>query len=621
MSQRISSIYDYVNWDSLTDDPEIIITGNSSGSSISQEYVQKLFETVPNINKITLVDITYIADYAFSNIQSNRFEVILQMENSNSIRIDNYAFFNSYLSSMFIITDYVTQLGVGAFKDCRYLTSLVFSSLNTHISDIPAYLCENSGLTEICVMDEFGEVTKGCFTDSITTIGDNAFKNCTNMTRALTIGDNVTNIGNYAFYNTGITTFNVGSGITQGATMQGDKFNDANYSTERTITPPYNIYLTSKRQFRYKHFTVESDAAIGYLYRFEPDDMFKYCVHDSHIMIFKNGLLIPNTYYYVHSIVSTPIFECGIVFNVPLTTGDQIDIFYVTNDLHHLEVDYYDTIRRERYIKNGTILLNRKGNEYRVMGEQMYHGNTNRTNYIKMRSPLYGISSKHSTFVFLNGKKVRMDELEDITDTILAINTDYATTNPDDMNAVHLEVLNHLDTQDIIEHMYINDGLNHDDSVAQSQFADTDRPNIYKNTQRIDSFDLADLDSYAERTLLDEMLADLSSKSLNKLFYNYQQGTGPMTPYGELSEPDFAKPDEIIPVLIDEYYYEESNDYIWDIVEGEHSNTIFYIGQKDKIRVPKTWADEDVKALYGTTYNRNTFLKKIVIPEGVESIE
>ena len=69
MSQRISSIYDYVNWDSLTDDPDIIITGNSSGSNISQEYVQKLFETVPNINKITLVDITYIADYAFSNIR------------------------------------------------------------------------------------------------------------------------------------------------------------------------------------------------------------------------------------------------------------------------------------------------------------------------------------------------------------------------------------------------------------------------------------------------------------------------------------------------------------------------------------------------------------------------
>ena len=117
------------------------------------------------------------------------------------------------------------------------------------------------------------------------------------------------------------------------------------------------------------------------------------------------------------------------------------------------------------------------------------------------------------------------------------------------------------------------------------------------------------------------MLADLSNKSLNKLFYDYQHATGPMTPYGELSEPDFAKPDEVIPTLIDEYYYEESNDYVWDIVEGEYSNTIYYIGEKDKIRVPKTWADEDVKALYGTTYNRNSFLKKIIIPEGVERID
>ena len=619
--QRISCIYEYVNWDALTDDPEITITGNSSGRSITQEYVQKLFETVPNISLINLVDITYIADYAFSNIQSSRFEVVLHSTETDNVRIDNYAFFNSYILGMFLITAKVSQLGVGVFKECKYLTALMFETTNTSITSIPDYLCENSGIVEIGTIDEFGEVTRGCFTDSITAIGVNAFKNCTHMTRELTIGDNVTGIGNYAFYNTGVTTFNVGSGLTSGATMQGDKFTDANYTTERTITPPYNIYLVSKRQFRYKHFVMEFDAAIGYMQAFDEQDGFKYCTNDSHIMVFKNGLLLPNTYYYVHSIVSTPIFETGIVFNVPLAAGDVIDVFYVTNDLHHLEVDYYDTVRKERYIKNGMVLLNRKGNEYRVMGEQMYHGNTNRTNYIKMRSPLYGISSKHSTFVFLNGKKVRMDELEDLTDTILAINTDYATSNPDEMNAVRLEVLNHLDTQDIIEHMYINDGLSHDASVVQSQFADADRPNVYKNTQRIDSFDLADLDSYAERALLDEMLADLSNKSLNKLFYNYQQATGPMTPYGELSEPDFAKPDEVIPTLIDVYYYEESNDYVWDIVEGEHSNTIYYIGEKDKIRVPKTWADEDVKALYGTTYNRNSFLKKIIIPEGVERID
>jgi len=613
--------YDFVNWDNVTNDPEVTITGDSQYSEVTQQYIHKLFETIPSITKIILFDITYIADYAFSNIQSSRFEVILQNENTNSVRIDNYAFFNSYIAGTFIITKNVVQIGVGLFKECRYLLNLMVKTMNTHITEIPESFCEDAGIVDIGTIDEFGEVTRGCFTNSITSIKDNAFRNCTSMTRELTISDNVTHIGNYAFYNTGITTINIGSGIATGSTMQGDRFNDANYTTERTITPPYNIYLVSKRQFRYKHFVVESDMAIGYLYKFDEQDGFKYCTNDRQVLVFKNGLLLPNTYYYVHSIVSTPIFETGIVFNVPFNAGDVVDIFYVTNDMRHLEVDYYDTARRERYIKNGLIMLNRKGNEYRVMGEQMYYANTNRTNYIKMRSPLYGISSKHSLLVFLNGKKVRMDELEDISDTILAINTDYATSNPDDMNAVRLEVLNHLDTQDIIEHMYINDGLSHDTSVVQGQFASTDRPNIYKNTQRIDSFDLADLESYAERTLLDEMIADLSNKSLNKLFYNYAQATGPMTPYGELSEPDFANPEEIIPELIDTYYYEESNDYVWDTVVGEHSNTIFYIGEKDKIKVPTTWDNEAVKALYGTTYNRNSFLKKIVIPEGVERIE
>lgn len=36
----------------------------------------------------------------------------------------------------------------------------------------------------------------------------------------------------------------------------------------------------------------------------------------------------------------------------------------------------------------------------------MYPDNTDRTNYIKLRSPLYAISSKHSTFVFLMVRKL-----------------------------------------------------------------------------------------------------------------------------------------------------------------------------------------------------------------------
>ena len=211
------------------------------------------------------------------------------------------------------------------------------------------------------------------------------------------------------------------------------------------------------------------------------------------------------------------------------------------------------------------------------MGDKMYPESTNRTNYIKLRSPLYAISSKHSTFVFLNGKKVRLDELEDISDTIMSINTDYATYEKDKMNAVRLEVMNHLDTQDIIEQVYINDGLNHDDNVQAGQFNSSDNRNVYKSTKLIKSIDLTKLEAYAERTLLDDILNDLSNENLNKLFYNYDTARGPMTPYNEsgMNEPDFIKKDAVISSIIDKYYAMDTSS-INENSDTDESGTVFY---------------------------------------------
>ena len=419
------------------------------------------------------------------------------------------------------------------------------------------------------------------------------------------------------------------------------KFIDHGYSTERTVTLPYKLYLTSKRQFRYQHTDIKENHEAGYPINLTTE--FKYCVKNSHMMVFKNGLLLPHTYYFLRPIINTPIGTVATVINVNLKAGDSIDIFYVTNDLHHLECDYYDIVNRERYLKNGEIRVNSNGNEYRVMGEvtgtyynqdvtlqPSYGNNVNtqnlRTNYIKLRSPLYAISSKNSTFIFLNGKKVRTDEIEDISDTIMSINTDYARLG-EDMQAINLEVINHLDTQDIIERLYINDGLQHASGDAQNQFIGTNKHNAYKDTLQIKSFSITDLDAYAERTKLDKMLNDLSDKNLNKLFYNWNTSDGPLTLEGIMNEPNFVKSDVIIDTIIDEFYAEEDGDkFIWHTtptsgdVEGQ-SNTVFYIGNGDNVSVPARWDDEATKALYGTTFNRNKTLRKIIIPEGVETIE
>lgn len=576
-------------------DTEITIYGDSSNSTITQSFIQKLATYPASISLIQLKDITVVEDYALSNLQVSRFTLILP---DTLTYIGKFAFQNCTAMNDIVIPSSVTYIGEGAFYGCSSLDHIYFKE-DIQIDYIPERFCYGGALRSVGIEYNNGTRTNADTTEfpkSITKINNNAFYDCMSMGHNLIIGDSITSIGDYAFYETVFSNIEIGSGITSGDNQESEDYGDGDYTTDREITTPYILYLSSKRQFRYKYFVAEKDLPAGYIYimnkeEYEEDesvgktytyklddDDFKFCLQNSHLLVFKNGLLLPNTYYYLHSIINNPINDVGVVFNVPIKTGDRIDIFYVTNDLKHLEVEYYDLENKERYLKNGDIkIANNNETEYRVMGDKMYPESTNRTNYIKLRSPLYAISSKHSTFVFLNGKKVRLDELEDISDTIMSINTDYATYEKDKMNAVRLEVMNHLDTQDIIEQVYINDGLNHDDNVQAGQFNSSDNRNVYKSTKLIKSIDLTKLEAYAERTLLDDILNDLSNENLNKLFYNYDTARGPMTPYNEsgMNEPDFIKKDAVISSIIDKYYAMDTSS-INENPDTDESGTVFY---------------------------------------------
>lgn len=576
-------------------DTEITIYGDSSNSTITQSFIQKLATYPASISLIQLKDITVVEDYALSNLQVSRFTLILP---DTLTYIGKFAFQNCTAMNDIVIPSSVTYIGEGAFYGCSSLDHIYFKE-DIQIDYIPERFCYGGALRSVGIEYNNGTRTNADTTEfpkSITKINNNAFYDCMSMGYNLIIGDSITSIGDYAFYETVFSNIEIGSGITSGDNQESEDYGDGDYTTDREITTPYILYLSSKRQFRYKYFVAEKDLPAGYIYimnkeEYEEDesvgktytyklddDDFKFCLQNSHLLVFKNGLLLPNTYYYLHSIINNPINDVGVVFNVPIKTGDRIDIFYVTNDLKHLEVEYYDLEKKERYLKNGDIkIANNNETEYRVMGDKMYPESTNRTNYIKLRSPLYAISSKHSTFVFLNGKKVRLDELEDISDTIMSINTDYATYEKDKMNAVRLEVMNHLDTQDIIEQVYINDGLNHDDNVQAGQFNSSDNRNVYKSTKLIKSIDLTKLEAYAERTLLDDILNDLSNENLNKLFYNYDTARGPMTPYNEsgMNEPDFIKKDAVISSIIDKYYAMDTSS-INENSDTDESGTVFY---------------------------------------------
>ena len=476
---------------------------------------------------------------------------------------------------------------------------------------------------------------------------------------------------------------------------------DKGYTLNRTITPPFYLYLSSKRQFRYFHNTITNNDALETGFIMELPEEFNYCVKHTHVLVFKNGLLLPPTYYFLRPIVNTPMTKPKVVFNVPLAMGDKVDVFYTTNALYHTECVKYDSEEHDpsknrydtpdRLLTNGEyvpasvnhdetthhdwveegiepgrieegVLKDDNHGEYRIMGEgpdvieypekatheaQGYtnpdHPKSWRTNYIKFHSPLYAISSKHSCFVFLNGKKVRMDELTDISDTIMAIDTDYARENKD-YQAVRLEVINHLDARDIIEQVFIHDGLNHVDEDARNQFTRTTKPNLYKDTMRIKSFALSELDNYSDRTLLDKILNDLADENLSKLFYhgtdtdnyNWVEGNipkGPMTVRGRLLEEWLPT---VVPIIEEEEYIEDDDElFIWHTqhetsagAADGFANTIFYIGHTlqpeiphETVRVPVEHDGEPTKALYATTFNRNKTLKTVVIPEGVERIE
>jgi hypothetical protein len=84
----------------------------------------------------------------------------------------------------FVIPDSVTTIGDGAFFDCSSLTSVVIPDSVTTIGDTAFAVCDS--LTSVVIPD------------SVTTIGDRAFAVCDSLT-SVVIPDSVTTIGDYAF--------------------------------------------------------------------------------------------------------------------------------------------------------------------------------------------------------------------------------------------------------------------------------------------------------------------------------------------------------------------------------------------------------------------------------------
>ena len=143
---------------------------------------------------------------------------------------DNRELWYEYVIERIIIGDGVTTIGENAFRDCSNLTSVTIPNSITEIG---------------------GRAFEGCFAltsvtipNSVTTIGENAFRDCSNLT-SVTIPNSVTEIGFRAFSScSSLTSVTIPNSITE----IGDyTFSDCRELTSVTI--PNSVTKIDGRAF------------------------------------------------------------------------------------------------------------------------------------------------------------------------------------------------------------------------------------------------------------------------------------------------------------------------------------------------------------------------------------
>ena len=111
-------------------------------------------------------------------------------------KIPNSCFKSAYnLSDINLLN--ITEIGTNAFRNCYLLNP---SGKMPNLTTIGNYGFYNTGI-------------KNCIFPKLTSIGDYAFSGCSMLTNAI-IPDGVTSIGNYAFYKTNITNVVIPDGVT-----------------------------------------------------------------------------------------------------------------------------------------------------------------------------------------------------------------------------------------------------------------------------------------------------------------------------------------------------------------------------------------------------------------------